>query len=148
MGKHRLLPVLGTALCCVGACFFLAACSKRPVLLDNAKYNEVGKSQAEADIEECMKRAEEQGAIGETKVEKAVFNAGRGGAAGAAGGAVTGAIYNGKVGRGLAAGAAGGAASAFIWYLFDREPDQVFKHYVDYCLRQKGYHPIGWGLDR
>lgn len=127
-------------------CFLLPACSKQPVLLDNEKYKSVGQSKAEEDIKDCMQQAEDKNMIGESRAQKAGYNATRGAAAGATGGAVSAAIWERSIGRGVAAGAAGGAASAFIWYIFDREPDEIFRRYVDMCLRKKGYQPLGWGV--
>ncbi|MCB0343598.1 MAG: hypothetical protein KDD66_00700 [Bdellovibrionales bacterium] len=136
-------------LCVAGLVVFcgaISACSKKPVLMDNEKFKDVGQIKAEEDIKECMQRAKDQNAIGESRAQKAGYNATRGAAAGAAGGAVTSAIWDRNIGRGVAAGAAGGATSAFIWYFFDREPDEIFRRYVDICLRQKGYQPLGWGV--
>jgi hypothetical protein len=51
----------------------------------------------------------------------------------------------GNLGRGAAAGAAGGAAGGMTRGLFESgEPDPVMKRFVERCLRDKGYEPIGW----
>lgn len=121
----------------------LAGCSQSPVLYQNAKYNKVGKSQADRDIEVCKEKAEKAGAHSDN-VKKSAQNAGRGAVAGAASGAVGSAIYGGNVGRGVGAGAAAGATSTFIWGVLSPEPDPVFRGYVDECLRERGYKPIGW----
>jgi hypothetical protein len=103
----------------------------------------VGKSVAEADIDACIQLANDYGAKEDsgTKVAKDTgVGAAVGGAAGAAVGAVT-----GNLGRGAAVGAAGGGAAAMTRSaLKSGEPDPVFKKFVDQCLRDKGYQPIGW----
>ena len=61
-------------------------------------------------------------------------------AVGAAVGAVT-----GRPGTGAAAGAAGGGVGGFFRGIFgSSEPDPVYKRYVETCLRERGYQPIGW----
>ena len=41
--------------------------------------------------------------------------------------------------------AAAGAIGGLFRGLFrSREPDPVFRNYVDQCLRERGYQPIGW----
>jgi uncharacterized protein YcfJ len=122
----------------------IVACSQqRPVLYPNAYYKYVGKEIAEADTDECIQSAIDFGARENrgTKVAKdTATGAAVGGAAGAAVGAVT-----GNAGRGAAAGAAGGgAASMTRSVLKSDKPDPVFKRFVEQCLRDKGYQPIGW----
>ena len=57
-----------------------------------------------------------------------------------AGGAVL-----GRAGRGAAVGAATGATGGFLRGLFKgRQPSQVHKRFVDKCLRDRGYEPLGW----
>ena len=51
----------------------------------------------------------------------------------------------GSAGRGAAAGAAGGGARSFLHGLFRwRDPDPIERNFVQECLRQRGYHVIGW----
>ncbi len=124
--------------------FFLLACSqKRPVLYPNYHLEQVGNEVAQADIDECMRLAAEHGATSSSsgKVAKGTT---KGAAVGGAGGAAAGAVL-GSAGRGAAAGAAGGAAIALTRGIFrSREPDPVFRRFVEKCLRDKGYEPIGW----
>lgn len=120
------------------------ACSqKRPVLYPNYHLQQVGDDTAQTEIDECISFAKEYGASSNSSGKVAKSTAG-GGAVGAAGGAATGAVF-GSVGRGAAAGAAGGAAVGCLQGLFrSPEPDPVFKRFVEKCLREKGYEPIGW----
>jgi hypothetical protein len=122
----------------------LAACSqKRPVLYPNYHLQQVGDETAQTEIDECIRSAKEYGASSRSSGKVAKRTA-EGGAVGAAGGAATGAVL-GSVGRGAAAGAAGGAAVGCLQGLFrSREPDPVFRKFVERCLHEKGFEPIGW----
>ena len=122
----------------------LVACAqKRPVLYPNYHLQEVGNEMAQTEIDECMRLAKEYGTSSSSSGKVAESTA-KGGAIGAAGGAATGAVL-GSVGRGAAAGAAGGAAVGCLQGIFrSPEPDPVFRQFVDRCLREKGYEPIGW----
>jgi hypothetical protein len=122
---------------------FFGCSSKRPVLYPNAHLKHVGKAIAEADIDECIQLAKDYGAdskSGEKVASQTAKGATVGGATGAAVGAVT-----GNLGRGVAAGAAGGAAAAGTREILrSGDPDPVLKQFVEKCLRDKGYQPIGW----
>ena len=122
----------------------LVACShKRPVLYPNYHLQQVGDETAQTEIDDCIRLAKEYGASSSSSGKVAKRTAG-GGAVGAAGGAASGAVL-GSVGRGAAAGAAGGAAVGCLQGLFrSREPDPVFKQFVERCLLERGYEPIGW----
>jgi hypothetical protein len=51
----------------------------------------------------------------------------------------------GNLGRGAAMGAAGGAVAGVIRGASRASrPSPVFKNFVNRCLREKGYDPIGW----
>jgi hypothetical protein len=133
--------LIAFALICL---LLLVACSqKRPVLYPNYHLQQVGDDTAQTEIDECIRLAKEYGASSSSSGKVAKGTA-KGGAVGAAGGAATGAVL-GSVGRGAAAGAAGGAAVGCLQGLFrSREPDPVYKRFVERCLRDKGYEPIGW----
>ena len=140
----RLKCVRGWSACLIP--FFLLAlgcAQQRPVLYPSPYLKTVGQERAEADINECVRLASEHGAQGDAG-EKVGKDTVKGGAVGGAVGAGVGAVL-GSVGRGAAAGAAGGAAGALTAGLFrSTEPDPVFCGFVDRCLREKGYEPIGW----
>jgi outer membrane lipoprotein SlyB len=90
--------------------------TRSPILYPNGHLNTVGAEQANRDIEECCLAA----------------------------GAAAGSMF-GHVGRGAAAGAAAGAASTVTHALFRiKDPDPVFMNYVNSCLSERGYQPIGW----
>jgi outer membrane lipoprotein SlyB len=125
----------------------LAGCStaRRPVLYPNAHLNSVGQQQAEADINACMRAAEASGANANRNEDVAKKTA-KAGAVGASTGAVVGAISsNTSAGRGAAIGGAGAATATLVGGAFDAsEPTSIYKRFVDQCLHDKGYQPIGW----
>lgn len=136
----------------VGCMGMLAACSaSRPTLYPNEQYNRVGAAQAERDITSCEQQAREfvksGGQTGQMARETA-RNVGVGATVGAATGAVGGAVGGDPV-QGAAAGAAGGATAGLLGTLFGwmfraPEPDPVYRNFVEKCLRDKGYEPVGW----
>jgi len=124
----------------------LTGCStaRRPVLYPNDHLNRVGEQQGEADINACMRAAEASGANDNRSGDVARKTA-KAGAVGASTGAVVGAISsNTSVGRGAAVGGAGAATATMVGGAFDAsEPTQIYKRFVDQCLRDKGYQPVG-----
>lgn len=122
----------------------MAGCAqKRPVLYPNAHLEQVGQQAAQADIDACIQRARDYQAGGD-QGGKLAKDTGKGAVVGGAVGGAVGAV-TGNFGRGLAAGAAGGAAGGLARGLFDsNQPDAVTRSFVDRCLREKGYEPIGW----
>jgi len=137
---------------CAAAITALGGCaSQRPVLYPNARLNQVGTSAAERDIDLCMRMAEDfvdsDGRTGKA-LEAAAVGGGTGVAVGAAAGAAGGSIV-GRAGTAAAVGAAGGGAAGvtrgLIHGLSGRHgPDPVYKNFVNRCLRERGYDPIGW----
>lgn len=123
----------------------LGCAGPRPILFPNAHLASVGKEAAERDIAECRELAKAAGARPGAGKEAQVagstaVGAGVGAAAGAAGGAVVGAA-----GRGAAIGAVSGAAGGFLGGLFRRpKPSQAYMNFVDRCLKERGYEPVGW----
>lgn len=102
---------------------------------------------AERATDDCMRQAEQyvtsEGRVGSTAQGVAASSA-VGAAAGAAGGAVV-----GRAGTAAAVGAAGSGAAAATRGLIDglsskRNPSPIYKNFVNRCLREKGYDPIGW----
>ena len=117
--------------------------SKRPVLYPNYQLTMVGQEVAEDDIDACMQLAETYGAATQAGHEVAKDTA-TGAAVGGATGAAVGAVLGG-VGKGAAAGAAGGAAGALTrGVIHAGDPDPTFRRFVEKCLRDKGYEPVGW----
>ncbi|QBQ53695.1 glycine zipper family protein [Nitrosococcus wardiae] len=117
----------------------------RPILYPNPHFRSVGQEVAEQDIAECRAMAEAagvspgKGKAGET-VESSAVGAGVGAASGAVGGAVVGAA-----GSGAAIGAASGAAAGLLRSLFGASrPSQAYINFVNQCLKERGYRPVGW----
>jgi outer membrane lipoprotein SlyB len=109
----------------------------------NAHLKEVGKLSAGRDIDECIQLAVDYGAK-ENSGAKVAKDTGKGAAVGAAGGAAVGAV-TGNLGQGVAVGAAGGGAVAMTRSAINSgKPDPLFKKFVEQCLRDKGYQPVGW----
>lgn len=122
----------------------LAGCaSQRPVVYPNGHYNTVGKEAADADVDWCLTYADEHGA-GSRRGEQAAGSTAKGAVVGGAGGAAAGAVL-GNAARGAATGAAGGAAIGLTRSFFDSsKPDEVRRRFVERCLRDLGYEPVGW----
>jgi len=122
-----------------GAC----ARSQKPVLYPNLHLQEVGKDQADRDIEACRELAANY--VPNTMGKEVAKDSAVGGVGGAAVGAVGGAVSGYGAGSGAAVGAATGAAAGVVHgALSHTEPTPVYKNYVDQCLREKGYEVIGW----
>ena len=124
----------------------LAACSgPKPILYPNDHLQEVGEEVTQQDIAECMEMAEAAGATSDkgkgADVAKSTVT---GGAVGAASGAVGGAVV-GSAGSGSAIGAAAGATAGLLRGLFrGRQPSRAYVAFVDRCLQDRGYEPVGW----
>jgi hypothetical protein len=125
------------------SCGFFGCASKRPVLYPNYHLTTVGQEAAEADIEHCLELARQYGA-GKGKGEQVAKDTTTGAAVGGATGAAVGAVV-GDFGKGAAAGAAGGAAGALTRSVIrSGDPDPTYRRFVEKCLRDKGYEPVGW----
>ena len=122
----------------------LTGCAmQRPVLYPNDHLKRVGSSVAERDTNDCLRQAEEYVASN-GRVDGAVKRAATGGAIDAAGGAAGGAVI-GHAGTGAAIGGAAGATRGLLHGLSGKQnPSPVYKNFVNRCLRDKGYDPIGW----
>jgi hypothetical protein len=139
--RRRALPgVIGVAALTV---LGLAGCAaKRPVLYPNAHYEDVGPEIVESEVDRCVAAAREYartnraGQVAGETAESAVA----GGAAGAAAGVIT-----GGAGKGAAAGAAAAGSWSLVRGIFrSRDPDPVEARFVEKCLRDRGFEPIGW----
>lgn len=115
------------------------SCASKPKLYPNQTLKSKGKAAGEADIDKCIKEANEY--LESSSGKKIAKGAGAGAALGGAIGAVSGLFY-GDFGGGLARGAAiGGTAGAASGAL---SPDEIKHRYVNQCLTDKGYQVIGW----
>jgi len=121
----------------------LSCAQQRPVLYPNAQLKHVGKESADSDIDDCIQLAIDYGAK-EGRSAKVAKETAKGAAVGGAAGTAVGAV-TGNLGVGAAAGAAGGGAASMTRSIINSDkPDPVFKKFVEQCLRDKGYQPVGW----
>ena len=122
----------------------VAGCAtNRPVLYPNATLQARGEAQAERDIDACLAFADSQG-VGEGPAGRIARTTAQRGAGGAAAGAAGGAIA-GNAGRGAAIGGATAATWGLMSGLFrSNRPDPLYQSFVNTCLRERGYQPIGW----
>ncbi|MDK2955902.1 MAG: hypothetical protein PWQ57_1398 [Desulfovibrionales bacterium] len=139
----RLYPLAAPACFALVALLALSGCAKKPVLYPNAKLERTGEAQAQADIDACMQMARDHDAES-SKAGKVAKSSAGGAALGAAGSAVWGAIMGRNVGTYAAAGAATGAVTGGLAGVFSSSDDPIFQNFVDRCLKEKGYEPMGW----
>jgi hypothetical protein len=134
----------------LGFVLLVGCASQRPVLYPNDQLKRVGNTAASRDIDDCMRQAEQYVSdrrVGKS-VEGAVAESGTSAAIGAAAGAAGGAVV-GRAGTSAAIGAAGGGAAGATRGLFHafsskHGPSPVYKNFVNRCLRERGYEPLGW----
>jgi hypothetical protein len=118
-----------------------------PVFYPNARFNQVGAAQAQADAGDCMGRAQAAG-VSPTPPSQAGSGAVRGGAIGATAGAVGALIGGRSVADSAVRGAAvGGATGAVAGSFRGPQVNPLFRNFVDRCLRERGYDVIGWSSD-
>ena len=119
--------------------------ASKPILYPNAHLQEVGKEVVERDIDECREMAKDAGATAsQGKSGQVAGSTAVGGVIGSAAGAVGGAVV-GHPGRGAMVGAASGATAGFLRGLFRRSPpSNAYKQFVQRCLKERGYDPMGW----
>ncbi len=137
IGTHLAMALLFTTVLVTMGC-----AKPRPFLYPNDHLKDVGQAQADRDIAECRKMADEHASshTGEQVATSTIIGAGTGAAGGAVGGAVT-----GKAGTGAAIGAAAGATAGLIrGMLGTTKPSRAYMNFVDRCLKERGYETTGW----
>ncbi len=137
--------IRSTAAATLAAVVLHGCAAPRPVLYPNEALQKKGDAAAQRDIDQCMALAEQHvGSAASGKAADTAKSTGVGAAGGAAVGAVGGAI-TGNAGQGAAVGAATGATAGLLHGIFSQSgPDPVVQSFVDRCLRERGYEPIGW----
>ena len=121
----------------------LGCAGPKPVLYPNDHFETVGPEQAELDIAECKDLADTHTSSSNKGIEVAQETA-VGASVGAASGAVIGAIQ-GSAGKGAAVGAAVGATGGLLRSVLRKPgPSRTYKIFVNTCLKERGYKPIGW----
>ncbi len=126
---------------------FAVACSYKPILDDNWKYNNTSEKNIDLDIEECEKKASKH--LDRYKAKRAAKEGVRKGVIGSVFGTITGFIFGGNTvstltGAGIGAGV--GAATGALSVAGEGKvtPDQIKQRYITKCLSQKGYEVLGW----
>jgi outer membrane lipoprotein SlyB len=120
----------------------LMGCATGLVLYPNAHLKKVGEAQAHKDIAECEALADEyvKSDAGIAAAKETAIGAAGGAVIGGAAGAVT-----RNLGRGIGVGAAVGGASGLVKGIIkSSEPTPIYKNFVNHCLQEKGYEPMGW----
>jgi len=140
-----LLVVLGVLSGCAST--GAGSSAAKPVFYPNAKLNAVGQDRANQDAEACMSQARTAGLSPEEKDNAVAHGAEKGAAVGGVAAAV-GALVRGKgvdgvIERGAQGAAVGGSAGAVAGAFRDK-PSTTYRHYVQRCLKDKGYDVIGW----
>ncbi|MFQ5666272.1 MAG: glycine zipper family protein [Candidatus Binatia bacterium] len=142
----------GGTVCLLTLVLGLGACAaRRPILYPNDHVKRVGWDVAERDVDDCVRRAKQfvsSGGRGDETARRVARDTAVGAGTGAAVGAVGGAI-SGSAGHGAAIGAATGGTAGLLHGLFGgvferRGPDPAYANFVNRCLRDRGYEPIGW----
>ena len=127
----------------LAAILIASSCASHgPVLYPNQHFKMVGKDQAHRDIADCNRLAAEyvKSEAGKTVAKNTAGGAAAGTVVGGAAGAVT-----GHLGKGAAVGAAAGAAGGMVRGVSKTsEPSPIHKRFVEKCLRDRGYEPLGW----
>jgi outer membrane lipoprotein SlyB len=140
-----LLVVLGVLSGCAST--GAGSSSAKPVFYPNTKLDAVGQDRANQDAEACISQARTAGLSPEEKDNAVAHGAEKGAAVGGVAAAV-GALVRGKgvdgvIERGAQGAAIGGSAGAVAGAFRDK-PSTTYRHYVQRCLKDKGYEVIGW----
>lgn len=133
---------LGVALLTTTSLLAIGCVKPRPILYPNDHLESVGQMQADQDIADCRKTADEHASsnTGEQITTSTIIGAGTGAVSGAAGGAVT-----GEAKSGAAIGAAAGATEGLVrGVLGTTKPSRAYMNFVDRCLKEHGYETTGW----
>ncbi|QDL52775.1 glycine zipper family protein [Rhodoferax aquaticus] len=124
-----------------------ASPSAKPVFYPNAKLNAVGQDKANQEAQSCMSQAIGAGLTPDEKDNAIAHGAEKGAAVGGVAAAV-GALVRGKgVERAVESGAGGaavGGAAGAVSGAFHDKPNTTYRHYVQRCLKDRGYEVIGW----
>ncbi len=110
----RALSALGAGVILITGC-----ASQRPVLYPNEHIRRVGGIAADRDIDDCIRRAEESRSAGDAKAA-------------------------GEAGTDASARVPSSPAAAISGLFGKPELSSIQKVFVNKCLRDKGYDPIGW----
>jgi hypothetical protein len=113
--KRRYLTAPALLLLTAAACM-----SRRPVLSTDERSNHLNETVTQRNIDDCMQRGQQYVSTG----------------------------HHGEPVKttptGMGAGAKPSATPGLLRSLFSRPPDPAYAAFVDHCLRERGYEPVGW----
>jgi hypothetical protein len=144
--SFAIAALLGAALLAGCATTGSSSPSARPVFYPNATLNRVGDAQAQSDSDQCMGSAKGAGLTPDEKDNAVAHGAAKGAAVGGVAG-VVGGLIRGRPDRAIENGVAGVAVGGSVGAVagaFHEKPNGTFRHYVQRCLKDKGYDVIGW----
>jgi hypothetical protein len=131
--------VVALALASVLAC---GCATPRVALYPDDRYRSLPKETVQKDVDDCEAKAKEF--VKSHKGEIVAQHTFGGAFFGAFLGLIVGA-FTGDYGRAIAEGAALGAASGLVGGAIKaNSPEGVHRKFVEYCLMDKGYKPMGW----
>ncbi len=127
----------------------VAGCAApKPILYPNAHSQQVGKEVADRDIDECREMAKDAGATASQGKSGQVAGSTTAGGCDWICSRGSGWCGGWSPGRGAMVGAASGATAGFLRGLFRRSPpSNTYKQFVQRCLKERGYDPVGWERD-
>jgi uncharacterized membrane protein len=121
----------------------LAGCATpRVAIYPDDHYKRLPKETVQRDIDDCEAKANES--VKSHKGQIVAQHVGVGAFFGAFLGVIVGA-FTGNYARAISEGAAMGAATGLVGGAIKaNSPDGVHRKFVEYCLMEKGYKPMGW----
>jgi hypothetical protein len=131
------------------AALSLGACTaRRPVLRENEHLAAAGREAAARDVEECLRLAREMAApptADDAAAERVAARTAQSAATNAATGATPGADPPAGAAVGTIQGGEGGLTSLLFGPRDDSNVlDPAMRHFVEECLREKGYEVVAW----
>jgi len=124
----------------------LGCAAPRPVLAPNDHLRRSGRQAAQRDIDQCFALAREYGVKRSGPQEGLAREVVEDTASTAAGGAVAGAILRdpSPARAGAASGAFAGTRTLLRGIFRAGRPSDAYRAFVDRCLAERGYEPVGW----
>ena len=126
----------------LSAAVLCGCAAPRVALYPDERYKSLPKETVEKDIAECDAQAAQY--VKANKAKLVARKTGAGAFFGAFLGVVFGA-FTGDYGLAISDGAAVGAAAGLAHGAIEaNSPEGVHRRFVEYCLMEKGYKPMGW----
>jgi len=141
--KRRTITGLSAGFLVLGLAAGCSSAAKRPVFYPNSHIMQVGRAQAERDINECMALADSYD-VSRTKDGDVARKTTSGALIGGVGAGVWGIVRGDAGERALAGALAGGATGAVKGGVDSTRVSPTFQRFVQRCLKDRGYDVIGW----